>query len=81
MLTFKPVDKDNIKEIQSYLIQQTCRSCDYTVGVIYQWRKHFKTQYAVGHDMMVLRDDEVGDVFYMAPIGSGDYGKALDETV
>ena len=81
MLTFKPIDKDNIKEVQTYLQEQECRSCDYTVGVLYQWRKHFKTEYAVTDGMMIIRDEEVGDNFYMVPLGKGDLGKAMDEVV
>ena len=66
--------------IEPFLAAQPYRSCDYTVGAIFQWRAYLNTRYAIVDDMLLLRADYPGEGdTYVYPVGPGDASAALAE--
>ena len=80
MITFQPVTDEAALRLVDYLAGQPYRSCDYTIGAIYQWRAYFASAVAFVGPVAVLRADypfpEDGHS-YMFPIGGG--GSAASE--
>lgn len=80
MITFQPVTDEAALRLVDYLAGQPYRSCDYTIGAIYQWRAYFASAVAFVGPVAVLRADypfpEDGHS-YMFPIGGG--GSAVIE--
>lgn len=74
MITFQPVTDEAALRLTDYLAGQPYRSCDYTIGAIYQWRAYFASAVAFVGPVAVLRADypfpEDGHS-YMFPIGGG----------
>lgn len=74
MITFQPVTDEAALRLVDYLAGQPYRSCDYTIGAIYQWRAYFASAVAFVGPVAVLRADypfpEDGHS-YMFPIGGG----------
>lgn len=74
MITFQPVTDEAALHLVDYLAGQPYRSCDYTIGAIYQWRAYFASAVAFVGPVAVLRADypfpEDGHS-YMFPIGGG----------
>lgn len=74
MITFQPVTDEAALRLVDYLAGQPYRSCDYTIGAIYQWRAYFASAVAFIGPVAVLRADypfpEDGHS-YMFPIGGG----------
>lgn len=73
MLTFQPVIKEKMLELSTYLENKLSRTCDYSIGAIYMWRKYYQTSYAISHDMLVFKVDyHDGTVSFTYPVGNGD---------
>ncbi len=80
MLTFQKIRLEDMPRFAPYLDTQPYRSCDYTVGAIYQWRTYLNSQYAIADGMLILRADYPGESDTFAfPVGPGDVSAALDE--
>lgn len=78
MLSFTPVTTDNILSLRPYIESQAFRTCDYTLGAIFQWRAYFETRYALSAGMLVMLADYAEDGWgYTYPVGDGDMAKAL----
>ncbi len=79
MLEFSRITLQNAAELRPYLSVQPFRSCDYTLGAVFQWRAYFRSAYAVVSGMLVMLatypDEGPGFVY---PVGSGDMNAALD---
>lgn len=79
MLSFEPVTTENVLSLKPYLARQTYRSCDYTVGAIYQWRAYFHATFALSREMLIMSVEYPGEGrYYTWPVGSGDIQSALD---
>lgn len=79
MLTFSPVTLQNAALLRPYLDAQPFRTCDYTLGAVFQWRAYFRSAFAVVSDMLVMRATYPGeDSFFVYPVGPGDVSAALD---
>ena len=78
MLSFSSIDTGNILSLRPYIEAQTYRTCDYTLGAIFQWRAYFRSQFAITAGMLVLLADyaEEGSG-YTFPVGNGDMTAAL----
>lgn len=66
MIEFKPVSKENIKEIKKYLLADTSGFCDFTPFVLTMWQGLYKTEYAVCDSVLYLRYTIDGEIFYSA---------------
>lgn len=78
MIPFTPVTIQNAGGLRPYLDVQPFRTCDYTLGAVFQWRAYFKTSYAIVSDMLVMRATypEEGACF-VYPVGDGNLYEAL----
>ena len=79
MLNFREIaEMQDLDAIRPYLKGQKARFCDYTVGTKYQWRKVFKTYYAIYNDTLIMKEssETFGDAFYY-PIGKDEDGALL----
>ena len=80
MLSFSPITLQNTAELRPYLSVQSFRTCDYTLGAVFQWRAYLRSSYAIAGDMLVMRATYPGDgEYFVYPVGSGDVSAALDE--
>ena len=79
MLEFSKITIQNAPELQPYLNVQPFRSCDYTLGAVFQWRAYFKSAYAIVSGMLVMLATYPGEgACFVFPVGSGDLAAALD---
>lgn len=77
-IDFKPISAEAAASLAPYLAHQPFRTCDYTVGAIFQWRAYFKTYYAIEHGMLIQIADYPGEgPCYAYPVGDGDMDAAL----
>ena len=79
MLEFSKITIQNAPELQPYLNVQPFRSCDYTLGAVFQWRAYFKSAYAIVSGMLVMLATYPGEgTCFVFPVGNGDLYAALD---
>jgi uncharacterized protein len=79
MLEFSKITLQNATELQQYLSVQPFRSCDYTLGAVFQWRAYFKSAFAIVSGMLVMLATYPGEgVCFVFPVGNGDVNGALD---
>ena len=78
MLSFSDINTDNILSLRPYIEAQPYRTCDYTIGAIFQWRAYFRSQFALHSDMLVMLADYSEEGWgYTFPVGNGDTAAAL----
>ena len=78
MLSFQSIDLDNIMQLSPYLAKQPFRTCDYTIGAIFQWRAYFRSRFAFTHGVLVMLADYADEGHcYTFPVGEGDLDAAL----
>lgn len=78
MIPFSRVTIQNANGLRPYLDVQAFRTCDYTLGAVFQWRAYFQTVYAIVSGMLVMRatyPEEGGCFVY--PVGDGNLYEAL----
>ena len=79
MIPFLPITIQNANELKPYLDTQPFRTCDYTLGAVFQWRAYFHSAYAIVHGMLVMLATYQNEgVCFVYPVGSGDLFAALD---
>ena len=79
MLEFSKITIQNARELKPYLDVQPYRSCDYTLGAVFQWRAYFRSAYTIVSGMLVMLATYPGEgVCFVYPVGSGDVDAALD---
>ncbi len=79
MLEFSKITIQNAPELKPYLDVQPFRSCDYTLGAVFQWRAYFHSAYAIVAGMLVMLATYPGEgVCFVFPVGGGDLVAALD---
>ena len=79
MLEFSKITIQNAPALRPYLSVQPFRSCDYTLGAVFQWRAYFKSAYAIVSGMLVMLATYPGEgTCFVFPVGSGDLAAALD---
>lgn len=75
---FQPITLENIEQLRPYIQNQSFRSCDYTIGAIFQWRAYLHTTYALVDGMLVMRAEYPGEGdYYCYPVGGGNMDAAL----
>ena len=79
MLPFSLITPENIRSLRPYIESQPFRTCDYTLGAIFQWRAYFHSAYAVVDDMLVMLADYGPEGWgYIYPVGNGNLDGALN---
>ena len=69
-MRFQEITLDDIEVFQPFLSEFKARTCDFTVGGLFMWRKIFAMQYAMEDNVMYSRLHSAnGDVYYNLPIG------------
>lgn len=80
MIPFSPITIQNANELRPYLDTQPFRTCDYTLGAVFQWRAYFHSAYAIVRGMLVMLATYPNEgVCFVYPVGPGDLFAALDE--
>lgn len=79
MLNFsKPqlADKDRAN---SFLKQKNYFLCSYNFVDLFVWANHYGTEIAFDEDFMYIKGGNADHLYFLAPIGSGDYKMAVDK--
>lgn len=80
MLEFSKITLQNAAQLRPYLSVQPFRSCDYTLGAIFQWRAYFRSVYTIVSGMLVMLATYPGEgPCFVFPVGNGDLNAALDQ--
>ena len=78
MISFLPITQENATTLLPYLAAQKFKTCDYSLGAIYQWRAYFQSSFAIVEGMLVLFGCyPMEGCGYLYPVGNGDVDKAL----
>lgn len=78
MLTFEPINADNILETAKYFPYKISRSSDYTIGAMYMWRDFYETSYTVFDNMILYKVKFFNRLSFTYPVGHGSFDKAMD---
>ncbi len=79
MLSFSPITLQNAVDLRPYLGAQSFRTCDYTLGAVFQWRAYLHSSYAIACNQLIMRATYPGDgEYFVYPVGEEDVGVALD---
>ena len=79
MLTFKTLPRKSVNKIMDYVRQTKEKTCDYSKGVIFMWYDHFRYEYAIHNDMLILKVGDKNSPTFFPPLGSGDFWGAVSE--
>ncbi len=75
MLQFQPLTLAQYNGLRGYFTDNPHRTCDYTAGTTFMWRKFFGTAYAEVNDTLLLRACYFdGAPMYTMPIGADPRG-------
>ncbi len=78
MLSFEPINADNIMKAAEYFKYKISRTSDYTIGAMYMWRDFYNTSYTIFDDMILYKVKFLGRTSFTIPVGSGSLDKAMD---
>jgi uncharacterized protein len=78
MLQFKPINLENIDEINEILKSKQNRTCDNTVGALYMWREYYQSEYAIHNGMLYMKVKINDTINYTLPYGVDSLSNALD---
>ena len=70
MMHFNPLTLSDLPKVRPYFAYLPCRTCDYTVGVLFLWREYFSAEYAITDNTLFTRlHSEDGTAYYNLPLG------------
>lgn len=76
-MQFEPLTLEQIPAVRPLLRDLCSRTCDFTIGGMFMWRKFFRMEYALQGGVFYSRlHDEAGNVYYNIPLG-GDRREAV----
>ena len=78
MLSFEPINAENIMIAAEYFKYKISRTSDYTVGAMYMWRDFYNTSFTIFDDMILYKVKFLGRTSFTYPVGSGSLDKAMD---
>lgn len=82
MLDFKKITIDDIEKVNSLLIQKSTRITEHCFTDLFIWKDHFKTEICIKDGFFYTKSAGFkGGAYYIAPVGSGDFKKALEEII
>lgn len=77
-IDFQPITLEDAPKIAHMLEKQPFRTCDYTIGAIFQWRNYFNTYFAIRNGLLLQKANYPGECdCYAFPVGEGDMDEAL----
>ena len=75
MLQFEPLTLAQYEALRGYFRENPHRTCDYTAGTTFMWRRFFSTSYAITEGTLLLRARYFdGAPMYTVPIGADPRG-------
>lgn len=75
MLAFEPLTLSQYGSLRGYFFADGHRTCDYTAGTTFMWRRYFATEYALIGDTLLMRARYFdGAPMYTVPIGADPAG-------
>ena len=78
MLSFSEINLENAQLLRKYFMHQPFRTCDYTIGAVFEWRVYMKSLFALDSGMLIMSADYPGEQrCYMYPVGNGELTGAL----
>lgn len=80
-LHFHRLTFNSLPLVLPYLRSSGSRSCDYTVGGIYQWIDYFKYHYCIYHDTLLIKgvaEDDVKRTAFSLPLGAMPIAEAVE---
>jgi len=78
MLSFEPINADNITLALDFFKYKRGRTADYTLGAMYMWRDFYKTSYAIFEDMLLYRVKFYNRTSFTYPVGAGSFDRAIN---
>lgn len=79
MLSFEPINADNILKTSEYFKYKLSRTSDYTIGAMYMWRDFYDTCFTIYNNMIFYKVRFMGRTAFTFPAGSGDLDGAMNE--
>lgn len=79
MLQFKKVELSDRDRANKFLKQKNYFMCDYCFTDIFIWSSAYGTSIAFDGDFMYIKTSGDDGTFFTAPIGNGDYGRAVEK--
>lgn len=79
MLSFEPLNADNILKTAEYFKYKNSRTSDYTIGAMYMWRDFYQTQFTIEDDMIFYKVKFLHRTSFTIPVGGGSLPKAMDK--
>jgi hypothetical protein len=78
MMIFKEVEAEDIPLITKYFGVKNFRTCDFSIGGMFMWRKYFDTSYAIHEDCLFFKIKYFDDLIcFTYPLGYIPDDKAL----
>ncbi|HKL80401.1 MAG TPA: phosphatidylglycerol lysyltransferase domain-containing protein [Mobilitalea sp.] len=78
MLTFEPLNADNIMKAAEYFKYKISKTSDYTIGAMYMWRDFYNTSFTIYDDMILYKVKFLGRTSFTFPVGGGSLDKAMN---
>lgn len=78
MLQFKKIEISDREKANTYLKRVNYFMCVYCFTDLFIWSSQYGTSIAYDDDFMYLMYTEDGKIFFSAPMGDGDYARAVD---
>jgi hypothetical protein len=78
-MKFKSIEANDIPLIAPYFALNNYRTCNYTVGATYMWRKYLDMQYCIEEDTLFFRSVySKGHHCYAFPLSAGRHREAVE---
>ena len=78
MLTFEPINANNILKTAEFFKYRISRTSDYTIGALYMWRDFYQSHFAIYDDMLMFKVKFIHHTAFTLPIGGGSLKKAME---
>ena len=80
MLTFREISMEDKQAVEACASHYNYHLCEHCFVDLYMWRSHYNTQlcFLDGFLLVKMTPLDGGQDCYLAPIGEGDLGAALD---
>lgn len=78
MLSFEPINADNILKATEFFKYKITRTSDYTIGAMYMWRDFYETQFTIHDNMIFYKVKFLNRTSFTIPVGSGSLPQAME---
>ncbi len=80
-MNFKSICEDDIEFLNSFYKNCDYHVCEYSSGTKIMWHDYFKSEYAVSHGCLVMKEHNGDEIWFNYPVPgeSGDVEAALDD--